>query len=183
MEEKTNKYIAVAYKLWAEANGERTFIEEATADKPLVFVSGFGMTLDDFEKAVDKLEQGGEFDFTLTPEQAYGNYVKERVVELSKDMFCIDGKFDSDNIYMDAIVPLKNEDGNHFLGHVTGIRDTTVTLDLNHPLAGKTLNFKGHIVESRPATNKEIENIINHLNGGCGGCGGHCDSCNGSCGK
>ena len=193
MDKKNNKYIAIAYKLYAVADGNNTFIEEATEEKPLVFVSGFGLTLDAFEKAVVDVEKGGEFDFTLTPAEAYGDYVKERVVELDKQMFCIDGKFDSDNIYMDAIVPLLNEDGNHVLGHVTGMSDNTVTMDLNHPLAGKTLNFKGHVVESREATNGEIESILNHLNGGCGGqcsscgdgcssCGDGCSSCGGGCG-
>ena len=96
-------------------------------------------------------------------------------------MFCIDGKFDDEHIYVDAIVPLQNQDGNRFMGHVLEISENTVKMDLNHPLAGKELNFVGSVVESREATNGEIQAMINHMTGGggCGGCGG---GCNGGCG-
>jgi FKBP-type peptidyl-prolyl cis-trans isomerase SlyD len=53
---------------------------------------------------------------------------------------------------------------------------------LNHPHAGKDLNFKGEVVTSRPATTEEIQSLLHMLTGegGCGGCcGGDCD---GGCG-
>ena len=48
-------------------------------------------------------------------------------------------------------------------------------MDLNHPLAGLDLLFKGEIVENREATNEEVQQMLNHISGegGCGGCG--CD--------
>ena len=49
MENKHNMYVAVAYKLMADENGETVVIEEATAEKPFQFISGFGITLDAFE--------------------------------------------------------------------------------------------------------------------------------------
>jgi FKBP-type peptidyl-prolyl cis-trans isomerase SlyD len=71
--------------------------------------------------------------FTLTPEQAYGGYVEERVLDLDKQIFTIDGHFDSERIHKDAIVPLQNEDGNRFMGHVLDISEDKVKVDLNHP--------------------------------------------------
>uniref|UniRef100_A0AB33J4W0 Peptidyl-prolyl cis-trans isomerase n=1 Tax=Prevotella sp. GTC17259 TaxID=3236795 RepID=A0AB33J4W0_9BACT len=195
--ENNNKYIAVAYQLTTIDGEEREMVEEATAEKPFQFISGFGVTLDEFEKAVVDLEKGGEFDFTLSSDQAYGDFEEERVLDLDKGIFTINGHFDHENIFVDAIVPLQNEDGNRFMGHVLEITDTTVKMDLNHPLAGKQLNFKGHVVESREATNAEIEGMINRLSGegcGCGscnhdhehgegGCGHHHEHGEGCCGK
>ena len=43
-----NKFITVAYKLYTIDEGERDFAEEATAQQPFAFISGLGMTLDDF---------------------------------------------------------------------------------------------------------------------------------------
>lgn len=179
MEEKKNKYIAVAYKLYTNENGTENMIEEAPANKPFQFISGMGLALDDFEKNVASLQKGEEFEFSLTKEQAYGEHEEERVLSLDREMFCIDGKLDSEHIFVDAIIPLQNENGQRFLGKVMEIGDSKVKVDLNHPLAGKDLHFKGSIIESREATNEEIQNMINQLSGGCGG---HCEGCGGDCG-
>ena len=50
MENNNNKYIAVAYKLYAAGEKTLEFVEEATDEKPVEFISGFGFTLDEFEK-------------------------------------------------------------------------------------------------------------------------------------
>ena len=58
------------------------------------------------------------------------------------------------------------------MAKVVKIEDDGVTVDTNHPLAGKTLNFKGKVIENREATEEEIQHLIKHMTGGCGGCGG-----------
>lgn len=179
MEEKKNKYIAVAYKLYTNENGTENMVEEAPANKPFQFISGMGLALDEFENKVAAMQKGEDFEFSLTKEQAYGEHEEERVLNLDREMFCIDGKLDTEHIFVDAIIPLQNENGQRFLGKVMEIGDSKVKVDLNHPLAGKDLNFKGSIIESREATNEEIQNMINQLSGGCGG---HCEGCGGDCG-
>lgn len=182
MDEKTNKYIAAAYKLYSMEDGESELLEEATEDRPFIFISRMGATLPAFEAKLADLAPGEEFDFTLGTDEAYGDYYDERVLELDKQLFFIDGKFDNERIYEDAIVPLQNEEGQQFQGVVQKVTDDKVTVDLNHPLAGCELHFVGSILESREATNQEIEHMAKLLSGeyGCGGCGGgDCSSCGG----
>ena len=185
MEKQINKYIAVDYKLYTAENGESELVEETTKERPFQFISGFGITLEAFEKNISELAKGDTFDFTLTKEEAYGDFEQERVLDLEREMFCINGHFDHEHIFKDAIVPLQNEDGNRFYGRVMSVDENKVKMDLNHPLAGKALNFKGTILENREATNSEIQGMINRLSGeGCGcGCGDCEGGCGGECGE
>lgn len=180
MENQLDKYIAVTYQLYTITDGKEEMVEEATADRPFQFISGFGITLEDFEKGVSGLSTGENFDLHIPCERAYGEYMQEHVLDLDKEMFTINGHFDHDNIYQDAIVPLQNEDGHRFMGRVLEITEDKVKMDMNHPLAGKALHFKGVIIENRDATNEEIQQMVNQISGeghSCG-CGGGCgDSC------
>ena len=182
MDKKNNKLIAVNYRLYVDGDNGKELMEETKADQPFQFITGFGIALDAFEHQVEGLEKGTDFNFTLEKEEAYGEYVEERVLDLDREMFCVDGRFDQEHIYVDAIIPLQNEDGNHFYGRVVEIGDQQVKVDLNHPLAGETLHFEGTILENREATEQEIQHLIKHLSGGCGGCGGGCHGdCEGGC--
>lgn len=180
MENIQNKYIEVAYKLYAREGERMHLVEETKAGKPFCLITGFGIALDEFEKTVSGLGKGESFDITLPPEQAYGDYSEDRVLSLDREIFTVNGHFDHENIYEDAMVPLQNEAGKRFMGRVVEIKDDKVVMDLNHPLAGMEINFKGQIMESREATNDEIQRMINHLSGedcGCGcGCHDH-DGC------
>lgn len=181
MENKTNKLIATQYQLFTISdNGERTLVEETTKEQPFVFITGFDAALDALEERLENLKLGEKFDFELEKEKAFGEYEPSRVIELNKEMFIVDGQFDSKNIFKGAQIPLKNEDGNFFIGTVLEIGDAAVKVDLNHPLAGKKLNFKGYIIENREATKDEIKTMLSHMNGG--GCGGDCSGCEGGCG-
>ena len=179
-----NKYYAIAYKLNTIKDGVKTMVEESTSQDPFVFISGFGTTIPEFENQIEKLDKGQTFDFTISCSDAYGEYVPERVVDLDKAIFTINGKFDDTKVYVDAILPLQNEDGNRFMGRVLEISDSIVKIDLNHPLAGCDLNFVGTVTECREASNEEITKMINILSGnGCSGCGGGCHGSESSCGN
>jgi FKBP-type peptidyl-prolyl cis-trans isomerase SlyD len=181
-----NKYIAVAYQLFStdRQNGKRQMEEEATAEEPFQFISGLGVTLDAFEAQIKDLEQGGKFDFTLSCDDAYGDYEKNRVIEVEKKIFEVGGYFDKEHIFAGNTIPLENADGMRFFGRVVEVKDATVVLDLNHRLAGKDLNFVGTVVETRDATKEELQGMLNMLSGeGCGcGCDGCEDECDGGCG-
>ena len=180
--ENKNKYISVMYKLYTSASdGKKELIEETADGDPFVFVSALGMTLDAFESHIVPLNVGEAFDFTLPPADAYGEYEPTGKQAVPRNIFEINGKLDSRFIYEGAVVPLASPDGARFNGTIVEIGKDTVTVDINHPLAGKSLNFVGKVVESREATNDEVRDALNQITGcggGCGGCGGgSCDGC------
>ena len=67
-----NKYITVAYKLYAVTDGEKELREEAPASHPFQFISGIGYTLERFEKEILALKKGDNFNFTIPCAEAYG---------------------------------------------------------------------------------------------------------------
>ena len=178
-----NNYIVLSYSLFAEVDGERMMLEQTEEGRPFWFISGMEMTLPKFEEALVQLSRGETFDFVISKDDAYGDYDEEHIVDLDKKIFMPNGKFDDKLIYVDAIIPLMNADGNRFNARVLEITADKVTVDLNHPYAGLDLNFKGEVLENRPATAKEMEQMARMLSGeGCGGCGGgDCGDC-GDCG-
>lgn len=180
----THRYITVAYDLYADNEaGIHELLEQAPAEYPFQFITNLGMCLEAFERHVADLNAGDTFDFTLSVEEGYGPYDPERVIEVSKEMFSIDGKFADDAVYPGNIIPLMNEDGMRFHGLVVEVKDTTVVLDLNEIHAGKELHFKGHVTNAHEATTDELQQAFNALGGGgCGGCGGGCHgNCGGDC--
>ena len=175
METGNNKYIAVAYKLYTvDKDGKKEMMEEAKADHPFQFISGLGTTLEDFEKNIDPLNKGDKFEFTIPADKAYGEYTEAHVYELPKEIFEIEGKFDEERIVPGNVVPLMDNEGRRLNGTVVEIKPEVVVVDLNHPFAGADLLFAGEVVENRPATADEIQEVITMMSGG-GGCG--CDSC------
>ena len=175
-----NAVVNAEYELYVDGdNGEPELMEKATAEQPLNFIYGIGMMLPKFEQNLNGLETGDSFDFTISNEEAYGPYDDEAVIELERAVFEIDGKLDEEMVFEGNVVPLMDSEGNRLQAQVVSVNDTHVTVDLNHPLAGENLHFKGKVLEVREATEEELNAL---LGGGCG-CGGNCgDGCGDDCG-
>ena len=171
--------MSISYSLYIDEDGKKRLVEETKAGQPFQFISGLGIALDAFEQQLISLEVGSKFDFALTKDQAYGDYREDMNLELEREVFSINGHFDHEHVYEEAIIPLQNEEGNRFYGRVVEVGEEKVKIDLNHPLAGETLYFKGEVLENREATEDEINHLMKHLTGGCGG---HCGDCEGGCG-
>ena len=179
-----HKYITVAYSLYTDnSEGVHELVEQAPAEHPFQFITELGVALEAFEAKLKDLNAGDEFDFTLSVDEAYGPYEQEHVIELPKSTFMLNGRFQNDVIFEGAVIPLVNADGNRFQGLVLEVKEEVVVIDLNHPLAGKELHFKGSVVTSREATDAEVTALIKMMSGegGCG-CGCGCDGgCDGGC--
>ena len=174
--------MSISYSLYIDENGNKRLVEKTNEGQPFQFISGFGIALDSFENEMIPLAKGASFDFSLTKDQAYGDYRNELVQELGREVFSINGHFDHEHIFQDAIIQMQNEEGNRFNARVLEVGEEKVKIDLNHPLAGETLYFKGEVLENREATEDEINHLMKHLTGGCGGGCASCDhDCEGDC--
>ncbi|MDY0125123.1 MAG: hypothetical protein RBS09_02865, partial [Anaerolineaceae bacterium] len=76
---------------------------------------------------------------------------------------------------------LRDASGNVFQAVATALSDESVELDMNHPMAGKDLDFQVTVLSTRPATEEEIAHGHLHQTSGCAGCsssdcGDGCDS-------
>ena len=177
-----DKVVALAYTL--EVEGQ--IADSASTDKPLEYIHGTGMLLPKFEMEVEGKEPGEGFAFTLDPEEGYGAYNPKYKFDIPMEAFQIDGKVQEELLQVGRIIPMLNQDGQVIQGTVAEVKETAVTMDFNHPMAGKVLNFTGTVVSVREATEKELTEGLHgeYLPQGCGGCHGNCHGdgeCGGGC--
>lgn len=168
-----SRYIEATYKLFIKNNDGLQLIEEAKEDKPLKFYTGENMLIDGYENKIVAYHDGDNYEFSVTKEDAYGEYDDSKIFDLDKANFTKNGVFDAEHVHKNAVIPLRDDNGNQFLGRVISIDDNYVRIDLNHPLAGFDLTFLGTVLTNREATREEIESLeqSRHQHH-C--CGGHC---------
>lgn len=187
MKISTNKFVALSYDLTVGEGEERELMEKATAETPLEFIFGTDSMLQAFEKNIDGLAEGDSFDFTLTPEEAYGEYDDDHVVDLPRNIFEQDGVLNEEVIFEGNTVPMMDTNGNRLNGSVVEVKEDVIKMDFNHPLAGETLNFSGKVLTVRESTPEEIAALFAPQGGGCGcgsGCGcGDGEEDSGGCGS
>ncbi|MCL1868293.1 MAG: peptidylprolyl isomerase [Paludibacter sp.] len=179
MKISANKLVSVDYELYVDGeNGEAELVEKTTAERPLNFIFGAAMMLPKFEQNLYGLSKGDNFEFSLAAEDAYGDYIDENVIELERSVFEIDGKFDEKVIFSGNVITLNDGEGTRFQAEIVNVSPTHVTVDLNHPLAGETLHFKGQIREVRDPSEEEVSALLGNSCGcGCDECGEDCASC------
>ncbi|MCC8133108.1 MAG: peptidylprolyl isomerase [Tannerellaceae bacterium] len=170
-----NKFVSVTYDLNVGEGEERELMERATPETPLSFIFGTGMMLPAFEDALKGLEVGGKFNFSINPADAYGEYNEDHLMDLPKNIFEVEGKFDADVIKEGNIVPMMDSNENRLNGSVMDVKEDVVVMDFNHPLAGETLHFSGEVLDVHDPTAEEIAKMT--AGSGCGcGCEDDCES-------
>ncbi|MGL5959497.1 MAG: FKBP-type peptidyl-prolyl cis-trans isomerase [Bacteroidales bacterium] len=178
MQISNNHVVSISYQLTVEGD----IFDTATAQSPLEFIFGTGMLLPKFEENINGKKMGDAFKFTLSAVDGYGLVNDQNIIDFPLETFMEDGKLEEDLLKVGNLIPMRDNTGQVLQGTVLELKDETVTLDFNHPLAGMELNFEGKIEKVRPATEKELSK--GHVCG-CGenacseeethhcGCGGH----------
>ena len=126
-----------------DENGE--VVEQATEEQPLQFLYGSGAMLPKFESHLAGLREGEPFTVRLSKNDAYGDLNEEAIVELPKQVYLVDGKFDGELISVGNTVPMMSSNGQRLNGLVLDISDEGIKMDFNHPLAGEDLFFSGKV--------------------------------------
>ncbi len=144
--------VSLTYDLYVkQEDGTEALVESTTQEQPLTFLYGVGQMLPKFEENLSTLSTGDSYEFRLSADDAYGSYDEEAVANLPIEMF--NG---TEMPVIGSVLPLQDNNGNHFQGQVVSIAEDAVIVDLNHPMAGQELHFKGAILNVRPATPEEL---------------------------
>lgn len=119
-----------------------TVFDTSEDREPLEFKIGEQKVIPGFEQAVAGMEPGEKKTVELTPEQAYGPHREDMVMEMDRDEV-------PDNVDPEVgqQLQLRLQSGQTVPVLITDISDGAVTIDANHPLAGKTLVFEIELVD------------------------------------
>ena len=185
-----NTVVEFTYEL--EVDGQ--VVDHTVKERPLDYIHGTGSLLPKLEEHIEGMTAGDKFDVTLSPADGYGEVDPQRVIDLPKAAFEVNGEIREDLLVPGNTIPMMNSMGGVIPGVVIEVTEDLVKMDLNHRMAGKTLHFTGEIVSVREATEKELTEGLHgeyvHTcggchghEGGCGGCGGgSCSDSEGECG-
>jgi len=121
-------------------------VDSSQRNKPLSFVQGEHKIIAGLEKQLAGLKAGDSKKVAVPPEDAYGPRREEGIQTLPSSTFS-----DPNTLKIGGLVQ-GSVDGNPFRARVMEIGKDTITLDLNHPLAGKTLEFEIEIVSVDPTS-------------------------------
>ncbi len=110
--------------------------------QPLEFEAGAGMLLAAFEENVIGMGEGEEKKITLSPGEAYGDYNPELVRDLPKNCFPQDQKIEAGMVFL-----MKLQNGKQYPVRIVEVEDEKIKVDLNPPLAGKTLIFEIKVLQ------------------------------------
>ncbi len=112
---------------------------------PLEFTVGAGMVIKGFDIAVTGLEKGDEKEFTVQPEEGYGQRNEQMIGKVPRDK--IPTPPDGKELAPGMMMVVAQENGQQMPATITAVDDKEVTIDLNHPLAGKVLKFNIKVVD------------------------------------
>ena len=114
--------------------------------EPASFVFGDGQLLESFENALVGMSANSKSSFIIAPENAFGMRHQDNIKTVSVGVFSGDKPLEKGMVF-----GFKDASGGEVPGVITEIGDGEVTVDFNHPLAGKTIEFKVEIVDVKPS--------------------------------
>lgn len=143
-----HKVVTVHYKVVDVETA--TVIDSSEGGEPMTYLHGAQNIIPGLENALEGKQVGDEFEVTVAPEDAYGDYSDERIQVVPVAAF--EGV---EQVEPGMAFTADTEQGPVNL-IVTEVTDTEVTVDANHPLAGKSLQFSVTVEAIRDASDEEV---------------------------
>lgn len=169
---KISNHTVVAFNYEVKELASGDVVDSNVGSQPLEFIVGKSQIIPGLEKQMLGMESGESADIMVKHDEAYGPYNEEAMQQLPKEQFA--------GIDLQAGMTLygQGEDGQTVQVSVKEFNDESVTIDFNHPLAGKDLMFSISVGDVREATADEALSgelqSKSHGGGSCGsGCGCH----------
>lgn len=119
-----------------------TVFDTSVEREPLEFTLGEGMLIPGFEEAVKGMQVGQSKTVTIPSEEAYGPHLDDLIIVIERNQ--LPEGLDPE---VGQILEATQEDGRTGVVTVIDVSETTITVDANHPLAGKDLTFEIKLVE------------------------------------
>lgn len=142
--------VVVVLNYTVKVDGE--VIDSSVGDEPLEILQGYGNVIPGVERALYGMEPGQKKDFTVSAADGYGEVDPDALAEVPRDEFPPDFP-----LQPGVELLLKDGDGDELEAYIMSVGKDTITLNFNHPLAGKELDFWVEVVSLRTATPGELE--------------------------
>jgi FKBP-type peptidyl-prolyl cis-trans isomerase SlyD len=144
--------------------------EEVESDT-LEYLHGHQNLVPGLENALTGMKIGDVKDVHVLAADAYGEFDDSLVTVLNRESFPADFE-----IKLGQAMRMRDNEGHMFSGIANAMNDQTVEVDMNHPMAGKDLDFKVTILDIRPGTEDEISSGQIGSSCSCESCGDDCSS-------
>jgi FKBP-type peptidyl-prolyl cis-trans isomerase SlyD len=127
---------------------------------PLDYLHGHANIIPGLEREIAGMKIGESKKVMVAPEDGYGLIEPEAVLEVDREEF-------PDDVPVEVGIELEitDDDGDMMFATIIEVGKKVVTLDTNHPLAGKELHFEVTVVDLRAASEEEIEHGHVHYGG------------------
>lgn len=141
-----NVVVGIDYRLTLD---DGTVVDNTEERGPLEYLHGHGNLIPGLEKALEGLEIGADLSITFPPDEGYGQREVDKIVEVTKEQLGFEPE-------IGTVVAARLPDGREQHLLIADVVADKVTLDGNHPLAGKNLHFEVSVASMREATSEEL---------------------------
>jgi FKBP-type peptidyl-prolyl cis-trans isomerase SlyD len=148
MQVTSGTVVSIIYTL---TDDDGIIVDSNVGRPPLVYLHGADNLIPGLEQGLEGMSPGDRAQVDVEPTDAYGEVDQEAMFEVPRDEF-------PEELPLEAGMQFCAETpGGEMVVTVAEVREDSVIVDANHPLAGKTLHFDVEVVDTRPGSEEELQ--------------------------